>query len=150
MGVRVRLLGEGDASVLARVADDVFDNAIHPALAGEFLADPRHHMAVAIDDGTVVGMASAVHYVHPDKPAELWINEVGVAPAWRREGIGRRLLAALLAHGRTLGCGEAWLGTEPDNAAARGLYDALGGRCERFVVYSFKTDGAAPEDDDLQ
>jgi hypothetical protein len=34
-------------------------------------------MATAGD--TVVGFASAVHYVHPDKAPELWINEVGVA-----------------------------------------------------------------------
>ncbi len=145
MGARIRLLGPDDARLLTRVADGVFDNAVRPELAAEFLADPRHHMTVAIDDGTVVGMASAVHYVHPDKPPELWINEVGVAPAWQREGLGRRLLDALLAHGRTLGCGEAWLGTEPDNAAARGLYEAAGGRCENFVVYSFRTDGDEPK-----
>ena len=55
----------------------------------EFLADSRHHLAVAVDEGRVVGMASAVHYVHPDKPPELWINEVGVAPTHRGLGIGR-------------------------------------------------------------
>ena len=84
-------------------------------------------MAVALDGGQVVGMASAVHYVHPDKPPELWINEVGVAPAHQQQGIGQQLLRALFARGRELGCTEAWLGTEVDNVAARRLY-AAGGR----------------------
>jgi hypothetical protein len=63
----IRLLGPGDASVLDNVAPSVFDNAIDPRWMAEFLSDPRHHLAGAIDEGRVVGMASAVHYVQPDK-----------------------------------------------------------------------------------
>jgi ribosomal protein S18 acetylase RimI-like enzyme len=127
MAIDVRLLGPGDAQILVRVAPDVFDNPVDSDLAAEFLADPRHHIAVAIDDGLVVGFASAVHYVHPDKPAELWINEVGVAPSHRRRGLGRRALTALLRHGRSLGCVSAWVLTDRDNAAARALYAGTGG-----------------------
>lgn len=57
------MLTSADAAVLNRVADDLFDQAVQPALAGEFLSDPRHHLAVALDDGLVVGFASGVHYV---------------------------------------------------------------------------------------
>jgi GNAT superfamily N-acetyltransferase len=53
-----------------------------------------------------------VHYVHPDKPAELWINEVGVAPSHQRQGVGQRLLGALFELGGSLGCREAWVLTE--------------------------------------
>lgn len=127
MAVEVPLLGPGDAQALARVGADVFDNPVDPGLAQEFLTDPRHHIVVAIDDGLVVGFASAIHYVHPDKPAELWINEVGVAPTHRRRGLGRRTLTALLRHGRSLGCVNAWVLTDRDNAAARALYAATGG-----------------------
>jgi aminoglycoside 6'-N-acetyltransferase I len=95
-------------------------------------------MVVAVHDGVVVGMVSAVDYVHPDKAPQLWINEVGVAPSHRRQGIGRRLLDAMLAHGRALGCTEAWLGTEEDNAAARRLYESAGSAAEPFVLYSFR------------
>jgi ribosomal protein S18 acetylase RimI-like enzyme len=125
--VDVRLLGPGDAPVLERVAPDVFDHAVDARLAEEFLADPRHHIAVALDDGVVVGFASGVDYVHPDKPRELWVNEVGVAPSHRGQGIGRRVVDALLAHARTLGCRAAWVLTDVDNAAARALYRAAGG-----------------------
>ena len=76
----IQMLGPADTALLDNVASGVFDNAIDQRWTAEFLADPRHHMAVAIDDGQVVGMASAVHYVHPDKPPELWVNEVGWPP----------------------------------------------------------------------
>jgi aminoglycoside 6'-N-acetyltransferase I len=78
-----------------------------------------------------------VHYVHPDKPPELWVNEVGVAPSHQGHGIGRSLLRALFAHGRALGCAEAWLGTEESNAAARRLYASVGGEEGMMVYVSF-------------
>lgn len=129
----IRMLGAADARVLDRVAPGVFDNAIDPRWTAEFLADPRHHMAVALLDGQVVGMASALHYVHPDKGPELWVNEVGVAPSEQRQGIGKKLLETLFARGRALGCTEAWLGTEEGNVAARRLYAAAGGKEEPMV-----------------
>ena len=121
------MLGPADAPVLRSVAPDVFDGPLDPELTAEFLSDARHHMAVAIDDGVVVGMASGVHYVHPDKPAELWVNEVGVAPTHHGRGLGRQLMRALLDHARTLGCIEAWVLTHRENAAARRMYAAAGG-----------------------
>ena len=134
----VRLLNPGDADVLANVAPGVFDHAVDPKWTSAFFADPRHHLAVALDGATVVGMASAVHYVHPDKAPMLWVNEVGVAPTHRRKGLGKRLLEALLEHGQKLGCTEAWLGTEPSNVAARALYASAGWEeeDEPFVLYT--------------
>lgn len=142
----IRLLDRGDAALLADAAADVFDGPIRWDMLREFLADPRHHLAVAIQGGRVVGAASAVHYVHPDKGPELWINEVGVAPACRREGIGRRLLEVLLAHAGTLGCREAWVLTEPDNVPAMRLYEAVGGErpANDPVIYSFPVPTPAP------
>jgi len=137
MPLEIRRLCPGDDAVLAAVAEGTFDEPVDPRLTAEFLADARHHMIVALDDGVVVGMISAVHYVHPDKPTELWINEVGVAPSHQRRGIARRLLDAMLAHGRSLGCVEAWLGTEEHNAAARRLYESAGGSAEPFILYTF-------------
>ena len=135
--IQIRLLGPGDADVLRRVAPDVFDHAIDPRWTREFFADARHHLIVALDADTVVGMITAVDYVHPDKAPQLWINEVGVAASHRRQGIARRLLDAMLAHGRALGCTEAWLGTEETNTAARRLYESTGSKPEVFVLYSW-------------
>jgi GNAT superfamily N-acetyltransferase len=121
------MLGPADAAMLANPHDDVFDDIVVPALAAEFLEDPRHHLAAAIADGRIIGFASGVHYVHPDKPAQMFINEVGVAAPWQRRGIGKAVMAALVDQARTLGCVEAWVLTEDDNVAARSLYAAAGG-----------------------
>ena len=126
MSIDVRVLGPGDEHVLASVAPDVFDHPVRPELAAEFLSDPRHHIAVALDDGRVVGFASGVHYVHPDKPPELWVNEVGVVESHQRRGLAGALMRALFDVGRRLGCGEAWVLTDRWNDAAMRLYASLG------------------------
>lgn len=133
----VRILTDAEASVLDHVAEDVFDGPVIPALAAEFLADPRHRLCVAIEDGLVVGFASAVRYVHPDKPAELWINEVGVAPTFQRRGVGKAVIAHLLDHARAEGCREAWVLTDEDNTAARALYAGAGGAESKAVMVTF-------------
>lgn len=145
MSITVRTLGPDDAPLLSHVAPDVFDHAVDPRWTAEFLNDPRHHLAVALDGDLIVGIASAVHYVHPDKAPELWVNEVGVAPSHWRQGIGRQLLDALFARGRDVGCQMAWVLTEPDNTAARRLYAAVGGAeaPEPPVLVEFKL-GATP------
>ena len=127
MAIEIKVLGRGDEDVLANVAPEVFDNPVDPDLTGEFLADLRHHIAVAIDAGLVVGFASAVHYVHPDKRPELWINEVAVAPAYQRQGLGTAIMRALLEVGKAHGCTGAWVLTDRGNAAAMALYASVGG-----------------------
>ncbi len=122
---------------MGNVAGDVFDEAVNPAWAAAFLDDPRHHICVALDEGVIVGFASAVHYIHPDKPPQLWINEVGVAPTHHRSGIGKAIIAHLLAHSRALGCSEAWMLTEEDNVAARALYRAAGASESPCIMASF-------------
>lgn len=138
-GITVRLLVAEDESVFSQVAEDVFDNPIDPKLCAEFLEDERHHIVLALDNTLVVGMATAVHYVHPDKAPELWINEVGVAPSHQGRGIGKKLMGALLAQGQKLGCKEAWVLTDEDNNVARSLYSSVGGKeePERPVYFTF-------------
>ena len=138
--MEIRILHEGDQPVLDRVAADVFDDPIDARAAGEFLRDPGHRLAVAIDDGVVVGFVSAVVYVHPDKPApELWINEVGVAPSHQGRGIARRLLASTLEDARAWGCREAWVLTDRANQPAMRLYEAAGGEASGdHVMFTFR------------
>ena len=143
MPIELRWLGPADAGVLDRVAPDVFDEPVAARWTRDFLDDRRHHLVVALDDGVVVGMASGVEYVHPDKAPQLFVNEVGVAASHRRLGIGRRLVDAMIARGRALGCTYAWVGTEEDNLAARALYERAGGAAEPFVLYGWPLDGPA-------
>ena len=138
MQVEIRRVRPGDAALFDRVAPEVFDEPIDAARLAAYLREPNHHMLIAMRDGEVVGQCAGVVYRHPDKPAELFIDEVGVTPALHRQGIARRMLDAMLALGKTLGCEEAWVGTEPDNGPARGLYESYGVEAEPFVMYLVK------------
>jgi ribosomal protein S18 acetylase RimI-like enzyme len=139
MAIEIRRLLPGDAAVLERVADDVFDAPIDPERLAAYLAEPGHLMIVAIHDGEVVGQAMAVVHRHPDKPTELYVDEVGVTPTHRRQGIARQMMEALFALGRELGCEEAWVGTEADNAPAQGLYQGFGPtEVGPFVMYLYE------------
>jgi aminoglycoside 6'-N-acetyltransferase I len=124
--IDILLLGPSDAAVLDRLAPDVFDCPVNPQWCAEFLGDARHHLVVGRADGVVVGMASAVHYVHPDKAPQLWINEVGVAETHRRQGVGRRMVDRLVQLATELGCTEVWVLTDVDNVAANRLYASAG------------------------
>ena len=57
---------------------------------------------------------------------ELHINNLAVAPAHRRRGIGAALLRAVLTEGARLGARRATLEVRRSNDAARYLYERLG------------------------
>lgn len=136
----IRLEASDDALVM-KVAEDVFDAPVRPDRLAAYLAEPGHFMIVALADGVVVGQCAAVIHRHPDKVSELYVDEVGVSPAFQRQGIARKMLDAMFAIGREHGCEEAWVGTEPDNLAARALYEARKephGRAEEFVMYVYE------------
>jgi hypothetical protein len=46
---RVTFLGPGDTDLLQGVPPGVFDAPVRSDLARQFLEDPRHHLAVALD-----------------------------------------------------------------------------------------------------
>ena len=143
MSIEVRVLRCDEGTILENVAPDVFDDPVIQQVAEQFLGDPRHHLAVAIDGNLVVGFASGVHYLHPDKPQpEFWINEVGVAPAHQGQGLGKALMRSLLAVAQSLGCAEAWVLTERNNAPAMRLYKAIGGAeaPDETVMFTFRLD----------
>ena len=125
-----------DVACFEQIPDDLFDRPINTEYLEQFLVDDRHHIAIAIAKGAVVGFVSAVDYLHPDKPRELWINEVGVSEAWQRQGIARALMQLMFKHGKAIGCAEAWVLTEPDNAPANALYQSLANQTEMDTTSS--------------
>jgi [ribosomal protein S18]-alanine N-acetyltransferase len=54
------------------------------------------------------------------------IENVAVAPGFRRQGIARRLVAAVIAHARQEDAAAIYLEVRESNAAARGLYSSFG------------------------
>ena len=147
MNLSYQILDASDLSQLTAVAEGVFDETVSTDWSLEFLSDPRHHIAVALDGDIIVGFASAVHYIHPDKQPELWINEVGVAPSHRNRRIGHEVVCTMLKHGRSLGCAQAWVLTDRKNPAAMNLYAGLpgSGSPSDQTMFEFDLSASDPE-----
>ncbi len=139
MAFTIRRMHAGDEPQFDSIAIDVFDEPIHPGRLSHYLRVPGHMMVLAIEDGVVVGQCAAVVHHHPDKPDELYIDEVGTATEHLRRGIATAMLTEMFAWGRELGCTEAWLGTELDNDAANALYRSFApAEDEAIRYYLFK------------
>ncbi|MSU91038.1 GNAT family N-acetyltransferase [Rhodobacteraceae bacterium 2CG4] len=119
--------------------------ALGARIEASLLADLRASLPQATNTGFVLtagpddalegGLAASASY------GWLLIKALWVAPACRRTGLGRRLMARAEREGRASGCHSAWLDTS--NPAARDFYLALGftqfGRLEN-------PPGSAPQD----
>lgn len=127
----IHLVTTDNLSLLESIAKGVFDDPVSPETARAFLNEPNHVLVVATEGeggSPVIGMAFGVIYRNVDEAApRLWINEVGVSPAHRRQGVGKDLMRCLLGHARAHGCKRAWLATDDDNVAALALYASVGG-----------------------
>jgi len=85
------------------------------------------------------GFVSAVELLHPDEPKpEMFLNELGVDPAFQRRGIATALIKELIRLCKTRGCSEMWLGTEEDNVAAIRTYETTGAKRENFVLFTYQ------------
>jgi ribosomal protein S18 acetylase RimI-like enzyme len=139
MSFGVKRVGPGDEALFQRIAPDVFDEPIHAERMPTYLRTPGHLMVLALEEGVVVGQCAAVIHKHPDKPDELYIDEVGTASTHLRRGIATAIMNEMFAWGRELGCEDAWLGTEIDNVEAKALYEKLKrGPGEKMVYYEFE------------
>ncbi|MFE5815706.1 GNAT family N-acetyltransferase [Streptomyces sp. NPDC056479] len=117
-------------TTLAEVAaaEHLFDHPVRTEWAERFLGSGGHHLLVAYMDGEPVGFVSGVETVHPDKGAEMFLYELGVAEPYRRRGIGRALVRRLDALGRELGCYGMWVLVDTGNDVALATYRSAGGK----------------------
>ncbi len=108
--------GESAALALA-TARASFDELLPAGRPG-----PDQHLLSVRADGAVAGLV----WVCERWPAQAWVYDVEVAPAFRGKGIG----AAAMVHGARLArdLGHRWLGLNVfgPNVHARGLYERLG------------------------
>ena len=126
-----------NAALLENVAPGVFDHDVDQARLTAYLAQPVNWMCLALHDGLVVGMLMAVIHYHPDKPTELFLDEIGTGDDWRCKGIASALIQKLFERADAEDIEEIWLGTEPDNDPANALYRKFKHEREDAVIYYF-------------
>lgn len=100
-----------------------------------------HHESVillAVDvDGAALGFTQLYPVFSSVRCVRSYLlNDLFVAPAARKHGVGARLLTAAAEFARANGAASMSLSTATDNAAAQHLYEALGWKSETgFLEY---------------
>ncbi len=117
---RLLAVGPGHAAVLAALHGRCFDDAWDEAALARLLALPTTF-------GFVAGVRPPRGFVLATAAGgDAEILTLCTDPAARRRGLGRRLMAAALAHLAAHGGGRLFLEVAADNGAARALYAGLG------------------------
>lgn len=88
------------------------------------IIDPGGHIFMAVRDGLRIGCCALI----PIAPGEYELAKMAVAPAERRHGIGRRLIAAAIARAERLGATRLYLETNHTLGGAIALYESMGFR----------------------
>ncbi|HEV7639332.1 MAG TPA: GNAT family N-acetyltransferase [Gaiellaceae bacterium] len=127
----VRRLGPGDEDVVRTLAEG------EPRVG--LLADEATIFLAAFQENEPVGFVYGYVLLRMDgAPSMLFIYELGVDAAWRRQGIATRLMAELERIARSRGIVEGFVLTEPDNAAANAFYESLGGQRSDAVLWDYR------------
>ena len=131
----IRRLGPADASVLTLLAreDADFDlegqgggeTPLAPRGASAFLSDPDLLTWAAFAGPEVVGFVFChVLRMRKEPARELLLYEIGVRSRWRRQGVGRRLIEAMVDWMRAEGIVTAWV--LAGHEGAQHFYEACG------------------------
>lgn len=90
-------------------------------------ADPWAVLLVGELDGTVAGFVTASPTYDSERAAGCFIIvDLYVAPAARRHGLGRALMAGMAAEARRRGAGCLWWGVDDGDDEAFAFYHAIG------------------------
>ena len=143
--VKVRRAEARDATALLRLVaelgrdqGDPHDRLTTAQVERDLIGNDSAIVMVAESgDGSLVGYATA-HPTYETGHAErgLYVGDLYVAPAHRRQGVARALLGALARHGHTVGARHLWLTAKQDNTAAHAFYRRLGSRGESVVAFA--------------
>jgi ribosomal protein S18 acetylase RimI-like enzyme len=116
--------------------------AITPAHASAFLANPANYLIVAEVGASHAGFTLAYRLDRLDRVTpQLFIYELDVAPEYRRQGIGTRLLAFVRDLVAAEHLMEAFVVADESNEPAVGLYRRSGARREAGAAAIFVYSG---------
>lgn len=96
-------------------------------LPRDLAGHPGAHCLLAEHGATAVGIATCFlgYSTFRARPL-LNVHDIAVLPAWRGRAVAPRLLEAISALGRRLGCCRVTLEVRDDNVRARRLYERAG------------------------
>jgi ribosomal protein S18 acetylase RimI-like enzyme len=140
MTASIHHITAANTSLLDNVGPDVFDHAIDRRYLAAYVADPRHALFVAVENGAVAGHIRGNVHLQPDRAPDLYIDNLGTTPAHQRRGIAAGLMDALIAWGKTQGCTYAWVATEIDNDGAKGFYAAQRFMHDSIAMFALEFD----------
>ena len=129
----IRRVGAADRALVHQAAG-LFDDPLRDDAIERFLASDDHHLLLALDGDEPVGFVTGVELTHPDKGVEMFLYELAVDEAARRQGFGTALVEALADLARERGCRGMWVLTDDDNAAALGTYRKAGATIEERTL----------------
>ena len=135
MTIEIIQLGESNMDILNQYDEDIFDETIDAGRLAAMLKEHNNILLVAVHDSVVIGQVLAVIHRHPDKPTELYIDDLGVSGKFQRRGVATRLLKQICIIGVERGCEEVWVATEPDNEPAIKFYDSLNLAARKVIVF---------------
>lgn len=128
--VEVRVLGVGDSDELVVLFDAVLPGFAASATGDgptRFLTDPSMFAIGAYVDDVPAGLAWGVQIRYPSGRAVTYLHELDVLEAFRRRGVGTRLVTRAMELARERGSTRFWLSTGGHNEIAQSLYESLGG-----------------------
>lgn len=104
--------------------------------AGLLGSDSGVRLAVAVDDGTIAGLATfALLYPAPEQRAQLFMKDLYVRQAWRGRRVGEELMRFLARYAVRKACIRFDWTTEESNAGAIAFYERLGAKRVSDKVY---------------
>lgn len=136
VGSTVERLTLERAENFPQAAGGVFDHAPNQEHLRKLALMPGHALFLAMGGGVVVGQLLAMIQFQADRAPQLYIDNLGVAPPFKRQGVARHLFDAAMVWGRDGGCDSVWLATDVGNTEAQGFYRAFGFTREAADVYS--------------
>jgi ribosomal protein S18 acetylase RimI-like enzyme len=131
MILEVIKVNKDNTEILNFIVDNLIEYSAEKPSVGhleKLLTDDRTYLFAAILDNDIIGYALAYKFPSLYSSNYLaYLYDIEVLEMYRRKGAGRLLIETLLAHLKSDGVTEFWLGTAVDNIEGQALFSSTGG-----------------------
>jgi aminoglycoside 3-N-acetyltransferase I len=85
----------------------------------------------------IAGLTAFVVPLTRSETAELFVYDIAVAPAYQRQGVGRRLMQEVRNIAAAAGLATTWVPAENDDGHAIDFYRSIGGKPMAVTIFTF-------------